>query len=50
MLEISFARFMASMVVFNAEIAPSLSFGRWDVASMVETRGNCEKTVRGEGC
>ena len=49
-LEISFARFKASMAIFNAEIAPSRPLGRWDLGSMVETGGNCERTVRREGC
>jgi len=31
------ARFKASMAVFNAETAPSLSLGCWDSTSMVET-------------
>lgn len=29
-----FARFKASVVAFNAEMAPSRFFGRWDPASM----------------
>ena len=37
MLEISLARFKASMAAFNAETAPSRSLGLWDLASMVET-------------
>jgi len=36
MLEISFARFMASMAAFNGERAPSRRSGRWDVVVMVE--------------
>lgn len=45
LLEISFARFMTSIVALNAEMAPSQSFGHWDLASMVETRRGCEGTV-----
>ena len=47
-LESSLARFKASIAVFNVEIAPSRPLGRWDLSSMVETRGNCERTVRCE--
>ena len=39
-----------SVAAFSAEIAPSRSFGRWDPASIVETRGGCEGTVLREGC
>ena len=49
-LEIFFASFKDSMAVFNAEIASSLPLGRWDLASMVETRGSRERTVWLEGC
>jgi len=45
----SFAKFKASMAAFNAEIAPSRPFGRWDSAFMVETRGSGERIVQGEG-
>jgi len=46
-LETSFARFMVSMATFNAEMAPSRSFGRWDSASMVGARKRCDvKAVR----
>jgi len=45
MLESSFARFKASMVVFNTRIVPSLPLGRWDSAPMVETGGSWERTV-----
>ena len=38
------------MDAFNAEIVLSRPLGRWDLASMVETRGSCEGNVRGEGC
>ena len=41
-----FMRFKASMAAFNAEIAPSRSLGRWDSASMVETRSSHERTLR----
>jgi len=41
--EISFARFRASMATFSGERKPSRPFGRWDLASMVKTRGNWEK-------
>ena len=49
MLDISFARFKASMATFNADIAPSRSLGRWDPAFMVETRGSGERIVQGGG-
>ena len=38
-LATSFARFKASMAVFNAETVPSRSSGCWVLCSMVETRG-----------
>ena len=41
--EIFIARFEASMAMFNAEMAPSLPSGCWDLASMV---GGCGGTVR----
>jgi hypothetical protein len=43
MLAISFARFMASMAAFNVEKVTSRC--RWDFASMVDTRGGCEKKM-----
>jgi hypothetical protein len=46
MLETSFARFMASIAMFNDERVTSRR--RWDFASMVETRGSCEKRCGGE--
>ena len=36
MLETSFARFIASMATFSEEIVPPRSFGRWDIASMID--------------
>jgi hypothetical protein len=45
MSTMSFARFMASMATFNEERASSRPFGRWELASIVETGGSCEKTV-----
>ena len=42
-VEISFARFMASIVAFNAETIPFLPLGCRDLVSMVETRGSCER-------
>jgi hypothetical protein len=48
-LESSFARFKASMAAFNVEIVPSRPLGRWDSASMVETRGGGEGTVQRGG-
>ena len=36
MLEASFARFKASMAVFNTETTPSCSLGRWDSVFIVE--------------
>ena len=47
--EIFFARFEASMAMFNAEMAPSLPSGRWDPASMVMV-GSWGRTVRLEDC
>ena len=47
-LETSFARFMASIAAFNSETAPSRR--RWELASMVETGGSCEKTAWRAGC
>ena len=44
-LEISFARFEASMSTFKAERIPSRSFGRWEFVAIVETRGSREKAV-----
>ena len=44
-VEISFARFMASMAIFNEEIVPSGPFGRWGLASIVETQRGGENTV-----
>ena len=34
---------MASMAKFNAEVAPSLPLGRWDLASGVVRRASCEE-------
>ena len=49
-LEISFARFMASIAAFNVGIVVSCPLDRWDWDSMVKTRRSCERTVRrGEG-
>ena len=45
-----FAKFRASMAAFNVEMASSRLLGRWDLVSMVETRGSCERTVQREGC
>ena len=45
MLEISFARFEASMSTFKAERTPSRSFGRWEFVAIDETRGICEKVA-----
>ena len=42
-LEISFARFTASMATFNKERASSRRFCRRESVSMVESRGVCEK-------
>ena len=44
-LEISFARFMASMAIFNAERIPSFPSGRWGLVSIVETQRGGENTV-----
>ena len=49
MLEISFARFMASMAIPNEEMAPSRPFCRWDLASIVKTQRG-EKTSLRAGC
>ena len=45
-LEISFARFMASMATFSMRRTSSWCFCRLELfAPMVEGRGSCEKTV-----
>ena len=44
------ARFVASIAAFNASAVPSRPPGCWDSVSMIETRGDGEKTVRREGC
>jgi len=38
--EASFARFKASIAVFNSEMSPSRPLDRWDPAFMVEIRGS----------
>ena len=45
MLDISFARFMASMAIFNEERVPSCPFGRWALVAIVGTQGSDENTV-----
>ena len=45
-LETSLARFKTSTAAFNAETMPYLSLGRWDSASMVESRSSEERTVQ----
>ena len=49
-LETSFARFMASMAAFSEEMTPSRPFGGWELASMVETGGDCGKVMQCVGC
>ena len=50
-LEISFARFMASMAAFSKERASSRRFSRLELsASMVEGLGSYERTVRRTAC
>ena len=49
-LESSFARFKASMAAFNAGIMLSRPLSRWGSASMVRTRGSCNRTVWRECC
>ena len=44
-LEIFSARLKALIAAFNAETAPWRSLDRWDLASIVEIRGSCERTV-----
>ena len=44
-LDTSFARFIASIAVFNAERAPSRRFGWREFESMAETRRCCVKAV-----
>ena len=44
------ARFMASIAALSAQIEPSRPLGRWELAFMVETRSNYERTVGCEGC
>jgi len=48
MLEISFARFMASIAMFNEERVPSRPFGRWDLAAIVKIQRGGEKAVSRE--
>ena len=50
MFELLSAIFEASTAAFNAEMAPSRPLGRWDPVAMVEGRGSCMRTARGEGC
>jgi len=45
MLETSFARFMASMAMFNEVRVPSRLLGRWGLAAIVGTQSVGEKTV-----
>ena len=49
-LEISFARFMASMATFSEEITPFRPFGRWDLASIVGAQGIRGRVMRYVGC
>ena len=49
-LETSFARFMASMAMFNEERVPFCSFGRWGLASIVGIQGGGENTVLRADC
>ena len=42
-LETSFARFMASMAIFNNERTPSRPFHRWGSVFIPRTRGGREK-------
>lgn len=49
-LEILSATSITSMATFNAKMASSRSFGRWGIASMVETRCGCERVVRRASC
>jgi len=46
MVETAFARFMASMAISNEEMVPSRPFGRWGLASIVETQRGGENSVR----
>jgi len=39
-LEISFARFMASMAKFSEETIPPRAFGGWDLVSMARSHGS----------
>jgi len=48
-LESSFVIFKVSMAASNIKTALSRPLGRWESAFMVDTRGSCERTVRGEG-
>ena len=50
MLETSFARFSVSMATFSEERAPSRPLCRWNLATMAQTQGSCEKTVLRAGC
>ena len=50
MLVASFARFMASMAVFNVERVPSRRFGRCGFPLIVETQGSWVRMVWYGGC
>ena len=49
-VEMSFARFKASMAMFSAERTLSRPFVRCESASMVATGGNYEEMVWDVGC
>ena len=49
-LEISFARFEASIATFSEERTPPRPFGRWDLISMTQSKGSRENKTRGGGC
>jgi len=44
-LETSFARFMASMAMFNEEMVPSCPFGCWGLAAIIEMQRGGEGMV-----
>ena len=48
-LEVFSATLKALMAVSNAEIALSGPLGCWNLVSMVETRGGCERIAESEG-
>ena len=50
MLEISFARFMASMAILSEEMVPSRPFDRLGLVAIAETQRGGKKTSLHAGC